>query len=132
MILDNEPDEAEGASAYIERDPTSYNTFPTSEFALAPTESIDASDLWYDIEEDRYIEEPGLGLSEPHGVLSAPAQAQPQTLPRPPRPRRDQTDQQGIGSTTQSTSVESTLQSLSKPSDCSDDKWTDKKTSGMH
>jgi hypothetical protein len=94
VILDNDDDldeadardEAEGASSdvdtrRIERDASLHNTFATSELASAPTESIDASGLWYDVKEGRYIEEPapGLGSCEQHSVPSAPAQAQPQT-----------------------------------------------------
>lgn len=69
MILDNDDpvkagagDKAEGASGDIdtgrtERDASLHNTFATSELA-----------------------------SEPHGVPSAPAQAQPQTLPQSSKP----------------------------------------------
>jgi hypothetical protein len=49
-------------------------------------------------------------------VPSAPAQAQP---------LQDQTHQQGVGSITQSTLVESTLHSLPKSCDSGDDGWTD-------
>jgi hypothetical protein len=76
VILDNNDpdeagvmDEAEGASGNvnintgrIRRNASLYNTFATSEPALALTESIDASGPWYDIEEGRYIKEPALGL----------------------------------------------------------------------
>jgi len=78
-------DEAEGASGdvdtgRIERDASLQNT-ETSELASAPTKSIDISGPWYDVEEGCYEElAPGLGSSEQHGVPSAPAQAQPQTL----------------------------------------------------
>ena len=77
MILDNDDldeagagDEAEGASGdvdtgRIERDASPHNTFATSELASAPTESIDASGPWYDVEEGCYIEEakPGTWVS---------------------------------------------------------------------
>ncbi len=94
-------DEAEGASGvvdtgHIEQVASLHNTFPTSELA-----------------------------SEPHGVPSAPAQAQPHTLPQSSKPLQDQTNQQGIDDITQSTSVESVLHSLPKPSDSGDDGWTD-------
>jgi len=132
-MLDNDnSDEAEGASGdvdtgRIERDASLHDTFATSELALAPTESTDASGPWYDVEEGRYTEEPapGLGSSEPHGVPSAPAQAQPQTLPQSFKPLQNQTDQQGIGSITRSTWVESALHSFPKSSDSGDDGWTD-------
>ncbi|CZR65258.1 uncharacterized protein PAC_15158 [Phialocephala subalpina] len=80
--------QAEGASGEvdtgrIELDASLHNSLPTSELASAPIESIDTSGPWYDIE-GRYIEEtaPGLGSHEQHSVPSAPAQAQPQTLPQ--------------------------------------------------
>jgi hypothetical protein len=75
VILDNDDlveagarDEAEGASGdvdtgCIEQDTSLYNTFATSELA-----------------------------SELHGVPSAPAQAQPQTLPQSSKPLQDQTN----------------------------------------
>jgi hypothetical protein len=87
VILDNDddPDEAgaggqaEGASGEvntgrIKRDASLYNTFPTSELASVPTESIDASGPWYDVKEGRYIEEltPGLGSYEQYSVPSTP------------------------------------------------------------
>jgi hypothetical protein len=109
VILDNDDDpdeagagdEAEGASSdvdtgSIERDASLHNTFATSELA-----------------------------SEPHHVPPAPAQAQPQTLPQSSKPLQDQTKQQGVGTITRSTSVESVLHSLPKPSDSGDDGWTD-------
>ena len=57
--------EAEGASSdvdagLIEWDASLHDTFTTSEFASAPTVSIDASGLSYD--EGRSIEEPAPGL----------------------------------------------------------------------
>jgi hypothetical protein len=106
VILDNDddPDEAgaggqlEGASGIvdtgrIELDASLHNTFPTLELASAPTETIDASGPWYDIEEGRYIEEPAPGLQshEQHSMPSAPAQAQPQTLSQSSTPQQDQT-----------------------------------------
>jgi hypothetical protein len=91
--------EAEGASddvdtGRIERDASLYNTFATSELASAPIKSTDASGPWYDVEEGRYTEEPvtGFGSSEQHSVPSAPAQAQPQTLPQSSKPLQDQTN----------------------------------------
>jgi hypothetical protein len=108
VILDNDddPDEAgaggqaEGASGAvdtgrIELDASLHNTFPTLELVSAPTESIDTSGSWYDVEEGRYIEEPapGLGSHEQHSLPSAPAQAQPQTLPQSSTPQQDQTNQ---------------------------------------
>jgi hypothetical protein len=78
----------------------------------------ETSGPWYDVEEGRYVEEttPGLGSHEQHSVPSAPAQAQP---------LQDQTHQQGVGSITRSTSVESALHPLPKSSDSGDDGWTD-------
>jgi hypothetical protein len=134
VILDNDddPDEAEGNSGEvdsgrIELDASLHNTFQTSELALAPTESIDASGPWYDVEEGRYIEEPapGLGSYEQQSVPSAPAQAQAQTLPQSSKLLQDQTNQQIIDSITRSTSVKFTLHSLPKSSDSGDDRWTD-------
>jgi hypothetical protein len=63
----------------IELDASLHNSLPTSELASAPTESINTSGLWYDIEEGRYIKETtlGLGSHKQHSVPSAPAQAQP-------------------------------------------------------
>ncbi|ESZ89590.1 hypothetical protein SBOR_10026 [Sclerotinia borealis F-4128] len=97
----------------IELDASLHNSLLTSELASAPTESIDTSGPWYDVEETT----PGLGSHEQHSVPSAPAQAQP---------LQDQTHQQGVGSIAQSTSVESALHSLLKSSDSGDDGWTDK------
>jgi len=85
-------DEAEAASGdvntgRIERDASLQNSFATSELASAPTKSIDISGPWYDVEESCYEEPaPGPGSSEQHGVPSAPAQAQPQTLPQFSKP----------------------------------------------
>ncbi|PVH67637.1 hypothetical protein DL98DRAFT_639498 [Cadophora sp. DSE1049] len=91
VILDNDDDldkaraggQAEGASGEvdtgrIELDASLHNSFPTSELASAPTDSIDTSDPWYDVEEGRYVEEtaPGPGSHEQHSVPSAPAQVQ--------------------------------------------------------
>lgn len=98
MTLDNDDsddasagDKAEGASGdvdtgCIEQDATLYDTFATSELA-----------------------------SEPRGVPSAPAQAQPRTLPQSSKPLEDQTNQQGVGSITRSASVDPALCSLSFP-----------------
>jgi len=134
VILDNDDDldkagtggQAEGASGevdtgHIELDASLHNTFSTSELASAPTESIDTSGPWYDVEEGRYIDEPapGPGSREQYGVPSAPAQAQSS------KPLQDQTSQHGVGSITRSTSVESALHSLPKLPDSGDDGWTD-------
>jgi hypothetical protein len=139
VILDNDDsheasagdNEAEGASGDVnagrfEQDASLQNTFATSELASAPTKSTDVSSLWYDPEEGCYEElAPGLGSSEPHGVPSAPVQAQPQTLAQSFKPLQDQTNQQGIDDITQSTSVESMLHPLPKSSHSGDDGWTD-------
>jgi hypothetical protein len=87
VILDNDdhPDkagaggQAEGASGKVDTgriklDASLHNTFATSELASAPIETINASAPWYESAS-------GLGLCEQHGEPSAPAQAQPQTLP---------------------------------------------------
>ena len=140
VILDNDDDldeadtrdEAEGASSdidteHIELDASLHDPFATSELASAPTEPINASGPWYDVEEDRYIEEPpapGLGPHKQHSVPSVPAQVQSQTLPQSSTPQQDQTNQQGVGSVGRSASVESTHLSLPKPSDGGDDGWT--------
>jgi hypothetical protein len=137
MTLDNESDEAgaegkvEGLfgdvdTGRIEWDASLHNTSAISERASAPTKSIDASGLWYDIEEGCYIEEPapGLGSREQYGVPSTPAQAQPQTLPQSSTPLQDQINQQDIDDITQGMSVESAPHSLPKPSDSGDDGWT--------
>jgi len=80
VLLDDDPDKAKGASGdvdvgtrRIEQDARLYDTFVTSEPALAPTESVDASGPW---------PAPALGPCEQHGASSAPAQAQSQTLPQ--------------------------------------------------
>jgi hypothetical protein len=109
MTLDNESDEAgaegkvEGLfgdvdTGRIEWDASLHNTSAISECASALTKFIDASGLWYDIEESCYIEEPapGLGSREQYGVPSTPAQAQPQTLPQSSTPLQDQINQQDI------------------------------------
>ena len=63
--------QAEGASGKVDTgriklDASLYKSLPTSELASAPTESIDTSGPWYDVEEGRYVEEttPGLGSHE--------------------------------------------------------------------
>jgi hypothetical protein len=79
VILDNDdhPDEAgargqaKGASGKVDTrriklDASLHNTFTTSELASAPTETIDASALWYKSAS-------GLGPYEQHGEPSAPA-----------------------------------------------------------
>jgi hypothetical protein len=70
----------------IKRNMSLHNTFATSECTLTPIESIDASCLWYNVVEGRYIKEPALGLRshKRHSVTSTPPQVQPQTLPNPP------------------------------------------------
>jgi hypothetical protein len=140
VILDNDDDldkagsrgQSEGASdevdtGHIELDASLRNTSSTSELASAITESTDASGLWYDIEEDRYIEEPaqGLGSHEQHSVPSTPGQAQLQILPQAPKPLPDQTSQQGVDDITRSTPVESTLYSIPQSSDSGNNRWTD-------
>ncbi len=94
----------------IELDASLHNSLPTSELASLPTESIGTSGPWYDAEEGRYVEEttPDLGLTSSTACLLLP---------------HNQTHQQGVGSITQSTSVESAL--LPKSSDSGDDGWTD-------
>jgi hypothetical protein len=84
VILDSDDDpgaggQAESASGEvdigrIDLDASLYSTFVTSELALAPTESINVSGPWYDVEEGRYIKElaQGLGSHEQHSVPSAP------------------------------------------------------------
>ena len=69
MLLDNDLDEAKGASSnididtrYIEWDARLYDTFITSEPALVPIESMDISGPW---------SAPGLGPYKPHGMPSA-------------------------------------------------------------
>jgi hypothetical protein len=86
VILDNDDHldeagaggQAKGASGKVDTgriklDASLYNTFATSELASAPTETIDASALWYESAS-------GLGPCKQYGEPSAPAQAQPQTL----------------------------------------------------
>lgn len=88
MILDNDDsdvadtsDEAEGASGDVNtgrivRIASPHVTFAASELASAPTKSINASALWYNVKEGCYIEPaPGPGSREQRGVPSAPAQA---------------------------------------------------------
>lgn len=123
LLDDNDPDEAEGASSdvdvdtrRIEQNASLYDTFATSKPASAPTESMDASGLW---------SAPGLGPCEQHGVSSTPAQAQPQTLPQPSKLLQGRANEQGVDDITRSTSVESALYFLPRPSDGGDDGWTD-------
>jgi hypothetical protein len=122
VLLDDDPDEAKGASGdvdvntrRIEQDARLYDTFATSEPALAPTESVDASGPW---------STPGFGSCE-QGVPSAPAQDQPRILPPSSTQLQDQINQQDIGDITQGTSVESAPHSLPKPSDNGDGGWTE-------
>ncbi|KAH6675954.1 hypothetical protein B0J14DRAFT_375526 [Halenospora varia] len=133
MILDDYSDEAEeGTSSDVDtgctgRDASPHNTLAALELASGPTKSIDTSGPWYDVEEGCYIEEraPGLGPCEQQGVHSAHTQAQPQTLPQSSTPLQDQTNQQGVGSITRRTSVESAVHSLPEPFDSGYDGWTD-------
>jgi hypothetical protein len=76
--------EPEGASSdvdtgRIERDASLHDAFATLEPASAPIKSINVSGPWYDVDKDRYIEEPAPGLRphEQHSIPFAPAQAQP-------------------------------------------------------
>ena len=144
MILgDDDIDEAvrgkaEGASSdfdagLIEWDSSLHDTFTTSELASAPIESIDTSGPWYDVEEDRYIEEPapGLGPHEQHSVPPIPAQAQSQTHPQSSAPQQDQTNQQGVSSVGRSASAEPAPYSLPKPSNSGDGGWTDEDTAEL-
>ena len=71
LLNNNDPDEPKGAFSNIDintrrikQDACLYNTFATSEPALAPIESIDVSGLW---------SAPGLGPYKQHDVSSAPA-----------------------------------------------------------
>jgi hypothetical protein len=108
VILDNGDsddagarDEAEGAcgdidTGCIEQDASQFDIFAISELA-----------------------------SEPHGMPSASAQAQPQTFSQSSRPLQDQTNQQDVDDITQSTSVEFALHSLPKLPDSGDDGWTE-------
>lgn len=123
MLLDDDPDEAKGAlgdvdvdTRRIEQDARLYDTFATSEPALAPTESVDASGPW---------SAPGLGPCEQHGASSAPAQAQPQPLPQSPKLLQGRANQQGVDDIPWSTSVESALHFLPRLSDSGDDGWTE-------
>jgi hypothetical protein len=90
MILDNDDDldevdarvQLEGTfsevnTRRIERDTSLHDIFATLVLASMPTESINTSGPWYDVEEGRYIEElaPGLGPHEQHSIPSTPAQA---------------------------------------------------------
>jgi hypothetical protein len=58
-------------------------------------------------------------------VPSTPAQAQPHTLPQSSKPLQDQTNPQSVDDITRGTSVESAFHLLPKPSDSSNDGWTD-------
>ncbi|KAH6668337.1 hypothetical protein B0J14DRAFT_160406 [Halenospora varia] len=133
MVLDDDSDEAEEGTPgdvdtrRIGRDTSPHNTLATSELASGPTKSIDTSGPWYDVEEGCYIEEraPGLGPCEQQGVHSAPAQAQPQILPRSSQSPQDQINQQYFLNITESMPVESAPHSLPKLPDSGDDGWTD-------
>ena len=137
MILDSDEDLGAGGQAEstsgevdtgrIDLDASLYNTFATSEPALVPTESIDVSGPWYDVEEGRYIEElaNSLGSHEQHSVPSAPAQAQPHILPQSSKPLQDQNGPQGVDGITESTPVESALYSLTQSSNSGDNELTD-------
>jgi hypothetical protein len=110
-----------------EQDTTRHNTFATLDLTSGPVQPIDTSGPWFDLEEGCYVDEPapGLGLGEQRGVPPATAQTQPQTLHQSSKLLQDQTNQQGVGSITESTSVESALHSLPKRPDSGDDGWTD-------
>lgn len=58
--------------------------------------------------------------SEPHGVPSAPTQAQPKTVPKSSKPLQNQAKQQSVDDIPRSTPVKSTLHSLSKPCNSGD------------
>jgi hypothetical protein len=58
-------------------------------------------------------------------VLSAPAQAQSQTLPQSSKSLQDQTNQQGLDDIIRSTSVKFAFHFLPKPSDSGDNGWID-------
>jgi hypothetical protein len=70
-------------TGHIKRDTSLHNTLGTSELASGPTKSIDTSGLWYNVEEDCYIDEPALRLGpcEQRDVPFAQAQGQAQILP---------------------------------------------------
>lgn len=104
-----------------------HSTFATSEIASTPTMSIDAYCPSCDVEELAL----GLRPYKQHGIPSASAQAQPQTLPQSSAPQHDQTNQQGIGSVTWSASVGLAPYSLPKPSDSGDDGCTDEDTAEL-
>jgi hypothetical protein len=67
------------------------------------------------------LDDDDLDEAEQHDVSSAPAQAQPQTLPQPSKLLQGRANQQGVGDITRSTSVESALHSLPRLSDSGDD-----------
>jgi len=94
MILDDESDDtgaedkAEDVSGDVDAehigwDTSPYNTLATSELASEPTESIDTSSPWFDVEDSCYFKEPAARLrsSEQQGV-TAPVQDPLQTLPQ--------------------------------------------------
>jgi hypothetical protein len=58
----------------IELDASLHDSFPNSELASAPTDSINASGQWYDVEEGRYVEEIArdLGLTRSTACLLLP------------------------------------------------------------
>ncbi|KAL2063229.1 hypothetical protein VTL71DRAFT_5033 [Oculimacula yallundae] len=124
--------EVEGAFGHIDTRHIGWNASPhiaaSSELVSTPTESINTSGPWYDVEETYYVEPaPGL-LPRPydqHGVPATLAQSQLQTVPRSSTPLQDQISQQDIDDITQSTSMESAPRSLLKPSDNGIDGWTD-------
>jgi hypothetical protein len=143
VILDNDDDldeadagdKAEGASSNvdigrIERNASLHDIFATSELASAPTESINASGPWYDVEEGHYIDEPSPGLG-PREQRSIPSALHKPTLPQSSKPLQDQANQQGVGSIARSASVESTLHSLPKPFDSGDGGWTDEEAAEL-
>jgi hypothetical protein len=114
VILDNdESDEAESTSSdvdtgHIRQDTSPHNTLATLELESRPTESIDTSGPWFDVEEGCYVEEPPPSLRsyKQQGVILAPVQDQPQTLLQSFQPLQDQISQQDVSSITRSMSVD--------------------------
>ncbi|KAG4430451.1 hypothetical protein IFR05_014059 [Cadophora sp. M221] len=125
--------EVEGAFGDIDTRHIGWNASPhiaaSSELVSTPTESINTSGPWYDVEETYYVNEPAPGPlprpHEQHGVPATLAQSQLQTVPRSSTPLQNQISQQNIDDITQSTSMESAPRSLPKPSDNGINGWTD-------
>ncbi|PVH70774.1 hypothetical protein DL98DRAFT_123429 [Cadophora sp. DSE1049] len=104
--------------------------FQTSALISTPTESIDASGPWYDVDKAYYFN--GQAHREQYGSVPLTlSQTQHQTVPRPSTPLQDQINQQDIDDITQSTSMESAPRSLPKPSDNGNDGWTDDSTAEL-